>query len=163
MVYPRIVDAVWKLESAKALLDGQPAPAQPAAEPLFPAPPAPAAPAQSAGGAPLGPVDVGQQYQPVPQPSGYRSMGSSPWLTTAATAALSMLAGRMMAPDRSYRPPASDDIFLGGGGGAGDAVAGAGLAADGGISLAVASAAAGMAATALARTTETQPERDSCG
>ena len=112
VVYPRIVDAVWKLESAKALLEGQPAPAQPAAEPLFPAPPAPA---QPTGGAPLGPVDVGQQYQPVPQPSGYRSMGSSPWLTTAATAALSMLAGRMMAPDRSYRPPASDDIFLGGG------------------------------------------------
>ena len=115
VVYPRIVDAVWKLESAKALLDGQPAPAQPAAEPLFPAPPAPLAPAPSAGGAPLGPVDVGQQYQPVPEPSGYRSMGSSPWLTTAATAALSMLAGRMMAPDRSYRPPASDDMFFGGG------------------------------------------------
>ena len=51
-VYPRIVDAVWKLESAKAVLDGQPAPAQPAAEPLFPAPPAPLAPAQPAGGAP---------------------------------------------------------------------------------------------------------------
>ena len=115
-VYPRIVDAVWKLESAKAVLDGQPAPAQPAAEPLFPAPPAPVAPAQPAGGAPLGPVDVGQQYQTVPEPSGYRSMGSSPWLTTAATAALSMLAGRMMAPDRSYRPPASDDMFSMGGG-----------------------------------------------
>jgi hypothetical protein len=114
-VYPRIVDAVWKLESAKAVLDGQPAPAHPATEPLFPAPPAPVAPAQAAG-EPFGPVAVGQQYQPVPERSGYRSMGSSPWLTTAATAALSMLAGRMMAPDRSYRPPASDDVFSMGGG-----------------------------------------------
>jgi hypothetical protein len=113
-VYPRIVDAVWKLESAKALVEGQPAPAKPIDEPLFPAPPPP--PPMPEGGAPLGAVDVGQQYQQVPEPSGYRGMASSPWLTTAATAALSMLAGRMMAPDRSYRPPADDGMFSGGGG-----------------------------------------------
>ena len=74
-VYPRIVDAVWKLESAKAFIDGQPAPAQPASEPLFPPPPAPLAPTPVAGGAPLGPVDVGRV--PVPEPSGYRSTGSA--------------------------------------------------------------------------------------
>ena len=103
-VYPRIVDAVWRLESAKAVPEGQPAPAQPGAGRCSPsactAPPAPAA------GAPLGPADLGPAVGPSPQ-RGLPRHGPSPWLTTAATAARTMLMGRMMAPERRTvrRPP----------------------------------------------------------
>jgi hypothetical protein len=113
-VYPQITDAVYKLQSAKALLDGQPAPAPPPNESLFPAPvtvPVPVA----AGGGPLGSVPMAASE---PSPS-YRSFSSSPWLTTAATGALTMLASRAIAPQRSYRPPADDGMFFGGGGGGG--------------------------------------------
>jgi uncharacterized membrane protein YgcG len=106
-IYPKIVDSVWKLESAKALTEGQPVPPKPDPGLLFPPPPAPPPGAPSAGPDPLGPVDA---------PRGYRGSSMSPWLTTAATAALSMLASRAMAPsNRNYRPPASDDFFFGGG------------------------------------------------
>jgi hypothetical protein len=50
-VYPRLVHARWQLECSKALLDGQPAPAEPTPGPLFPPPPPPppgAAPVPSA-------------------------------------------------------------------------------------------------------------------
>jgi hypothetical protein len=129
-VYPRIADAAWKLESAKALLDGQPAPAPPSGEPLFPAPPPP--PAVPAGQA-LGPVDMAQAQAPDPH---YRGFNASPWLTTAATAALTMLASRAMAPQRSYRPPADDGLFFGGGsgGGSGRRRGGGGINLSGGSS-----------------------------
>jgi hypothetical protein len=136
VVYPRIADAAWKLESAKALLDGQPAPAAPSGEPLFPAPPPP--PPVPAG-QPLGPVDMAQAQAPEPH---YRGFSASPWLTTAATAALTMLASRAMAPQRSYRPPADDGFFFGGGsGGGGGRRRGGG---GGGISLSGGSSGRGM-------------------
>ena len=94
-VYPQITEAVYKLQSAKALLDGQPAPAPPPNESLFPAPVTVPVPV-TAGGGPLGSAPM---VASEPSPS-YRSFSSSPWLTTAATAALTMpgLAGD--------RPPA---------------------------------------------------------
>jgi hypothetical protein len=107
-VYPRIVNAVWRLETAQALVEGRDAPPEPTPEPLFPPMPAPAmvpGPGTEMGGSvAVGPpADAGQ---------GYRGFNVSPWLTTAATAALSMLASRAMAPPRShYRPPADDSWF----------------------------------------------------
>lgn len=109
-VYPRITDAVYQLQSAKALLDGQPAPDRPASGPLFPAPAA--SPPVVSDGTPLGSVPM-PASEPAPS---YRSFSSSPWLTTAATAALTMLASRSMAPSRQYRPPADDGMFFGDGG-----------------------------------------------
>ena len=109
-VYPQITDAVYKLQSAKALLDGQPAPAPPPSESLFPVPVV--APVPVTAGAPLGRVPMAASE---PSPS-YRSFSSSPWLTTAATAALTMLASSGDSPQRSYRPPAGDGMFFGGGG-----------------------------------------------
>jgi hypothetical protein len=107
-VYPRIVNAVWKLESAQALVEGRPVPPEPTPEPLFPPAPEPAMAPGAEMGAPMG-------AGPAPPPDsggGYRGFNVSPWLTTAATAALSMLASRAMAPPRShYRPPADDAWF----------------------------------------------------
>ncbi len=103
-VYPKVVETRWKLESAQALLDGKPAPAQPTPEPLFPEP------------EPV-PVPVGEEayypepeYQPLPEQH-YRQYGASPWLTGAAMAALSMLAAGGMGQPRISRPPMEDDVF----------------------------------------------------
>ena len=38
-VYPRLVHARWQLQCSKALLEGQPAPPEPAARPALPTPP----------------------------------------------------------------------------------------------------------------------------
>mgnify|MGYP000073565161 CR=1 FL=1 len=105
-VYPGIVQAGWKLDSAAALLEGRPRPDRPAPEPLFPAPSSPAGrPAK------------------LPEP-GYRGLDVSPWLTQAAMTAMSVLLSRGAGGGhRRYRDPMPDDIFggmiggLGGGGG----------------------------------------------
>ena len=73
----------------------------------MPVAPVPVAAGPAAAGSPM------MASQPAPS---YRGFSSSPWLTTAATAALTMLASRSMAPQRSYRPPADDGLFFGGGG-----------------------------------------------
>jgi hypothetical protein len=115
-VYPKVVRAAWQLDAAKAVLDGQPEPPQPTVEPLFPPPP------QRAPGA------VEEPAMAVPQRS-YQSLDASPWLTTAAVAALGLLAGRAGSEPPRHRPPASDDQVFdygrGGswrGGGRGDGV-----------------------------------------
>ena len=51
-MYPRLVQARWKLECSKAVLDGQPAPAEPTPGPLFPSS---AAPVAGRGAHPAGP------------------------------------------------------------------------------------------------------------
>ena len=133
-VYPEITDAVFKLQSSKALLDGTPAPAAPSNEPLFPAPVAPVPVA-------AGPATGSPMMASQPAPS-YRGFSSSPWLTTAATAALTMLASRSMAPQRSYRPPADASLFFGGGRGSGRR--GGGSGGGGGINLSGGSGGRGM-------------------
>jgi hypothetical protein len=106
-VYPRLLEAEWRLQTAKALLEGRPAPEQPQPEPLFPAPPPRARPAP-------------------PADPHYRELGSSPWLTEAAMTAMTILMSRGLGGGgggRSHRQPMGDDVFgglfptSGGGGG----------------------------------------------
>ena len=109
-VYPRLVHARWKLECSKALLDGQPAPAEPAPGPLFPPPPPPPP------GAPPVPA--------APEPHYQRHTQHSPWLTDAAITAITVLASRGLASARSSpRRQPSDDVWFrdryGGSGGGG--------------------------------------------
>jgi hypothetical protein len=107
-VYPRLLEAEWRLQTAKALLEGRTAPAKPQPEPLFPAPPPQARPA------------------PPAEPH-YREHGSSPWLTEAAMTAMTILMSRGLGGGggggRSHRQPMGDDVFGGlfptGGGGGG--------------------------------------------
>lgn len=98
-VYPRLVHARWQLECSKALLDGQPAPAEPTPGPLFPPPPPPppgAAPVPSA-----------------PEPHYQRHTQHSPWLTDAAITAITVLASRGLASARSSpRRQPSDDVWF---------------------------------------------------
>jgi hypothetical protein len=106
-VYPRLVEAEWRLQTASALLDGRPAPPQPQPEPLFPVPAPRAEPAARP-----------------PEPH-YQEHGTSPWLTEAAMTAMSILLSRGFGgggSGRSYRDPMGDDVFGGlfpGGGGGG--------------------------------------------
>jgi hypothetical protein len=98
-VYPRLVHARWKLETAKALFDGQPAPAEPNPGQLFPPPP---------------PVPPGAPpAAPVPEPHYQSHTQHSPWLTDAAITAISVLASRGLANagSRSRRQP-SDDVWF---------------------------------------------------
>jgi cbb3-type cytochrome oxidase subunit 3 len=104
-VYPKIVETRWKLESAQALLDGKPAPAQPTPEPLFPEPEPVPVPVEEEAYHPE------PEYQPLPEQH-YRQYGASPWLTGAAMAALSMLAAGGMGQPRISRPPMGDDVFF---------------------------------------------------
>jgi len=90
-VYPKVLEAAWQLDTAKALLDGQPAPARPQPGPLFPAPavPQPAdAPVQVPAPSPAQPMP-----EPAPQPGGYRQFETSPWMTAAAMMAMQLLLG----------------------------------------------------------------------
>jgi uncharacterized membrane protein YgcG len=124
-VYPKILEARWKLESAQAILDGKPAPARPTPKPLFPEPEPVPVPAQAQSAEASYPEP---QYQPVPEQH-YREYGSSPWLTGAAMAALSMLAAGGMGQPRISRPPMDDDVFsdsFGGGGFGGGGMFGGG-------------------------------------
>jgi hypothetical protein len=99
-VYPKIIEAEWKLDTAKALMDGQPAPPEPEVEPLFPRVVTPAAATEQVEPAP---VDTGT----VPH---YREPNSSPWLTTAAMAAMALLSQRGMSVPRT-RPAMDDGVF----------------------------------------------------
>jgi hypothetical protein len=90
------VRARWKLECSKALLDAQPAPAEPTPGPLFPPPPPP----------PPGAA-------PVPEPHYQRHTQHSPWLTDAAITAITVLASRGLASARSSpRRQPSDDVWF---------------------------------------------------
>jgi hypothetical protein len=116
-VYPRLVHARWKLECSKALLDGQPAPAEPTPGPLFPPPPPPPP------GAPPVPS--------APEPHYQRHTQHSPWLTDAAITAITVLASRGLARARSGpRRQPSDDVWFrdryGGAGGRGGGSGGGG-------------------------------------
>ena len=111
--YPTVVAAGWHLDTARALLDGQPAPAQPEPDDLFPPvvvtrPSTPAAGDVEGAGAdatvPAGAVSVG-----VPQPH-YRQSSSSPWITAAAMAAMTMLSQRGMRQPQT-RPSMDDGAF----------------------------------------------------
>jgi hypothetical protein len=111
-VYPKLVDIGWELDTAKALLDGTPPPPKPEPEVLFPPLMAPSTPSGPAGPAGLPPPAPG----PPPEPSagGYRSHEVSPWLTTAAMTAMSVLMSRgMSGPSRTMRPPSDDGWFSG--------------------------------------------------
>jgi hypothetical protein len=109
-VYPRLVQARWRLQCAAALLDGQSAPPAPAPGPLFPPPPPP-----PPGAAPTPAPDV--HYRQHTQ--------HSPWLTDAAIAAITVLASRGLGSAMgrgNRRQSSSDDWFrdhYGGGGGFG--------------------------------------------
>jgi hypothetical protein len=106
-VYPRLVEAEWRLQTASALLDRETPPPKPSPEPLFPVPAPRAEPAP-----------------PPPEPH-YQGHGTSPWLTDAAMTAMSILLSRGFGgggSGRSYRDPMGDDVFGGlfpGGGGGG--------------------------------------------
>lgn len=96
-VYPKVVELGWKLETAKALLDGQPAPAQPAPGRLFP--PVVSAPS----------LDPPSGSAPADEPH-YRQRSRSPWLTTAAITAISVLLQQGFGGGRSnqWREPDDD-------------------------------------------------------
>jgi len=112
-VYPRIVDAAWRLESAEALLDGRPAPPEPTAAPLFPAPVAPPAPpaAGTSAGPAVPPLSPESARQPERGGGGYRGFDVSPWLTQAAVAAVAMLAQRRGRSQPQRREPMGGDVF----------------------------------------------------
>ena len=92
-VYPRLLEAEWRLLTAKALLEGRSPPEQPVPQPLFPVPPR--APA------------------PPPTEPRYRELSSSPWLTEAAMTAMQILLSRGLGGGRSHRGPMGDDVFGG--------------------------------------------------
>jgi hypothetical protein len=105
-VYPRVVEAGWHLDSARALLDGQPVPARPEPEPLFPPEVVTVPAGVGAGG---DGAEPGADVPSVPEPN-YRGSGASPWITAAAMAAMAMLAQRGMATP-STRPSMDDSSF----------------------------------------------------
>jgi hypothetical protein len=104
-VWPRLVRATWQLDVAKALSQGQPAPAEPAPGPLFP-------PAVQPGPAP----DSGDRI-PVPDlgaapppPAHYQQYDQSPFRGGNFGQALSVLIGMGML-NRTLRPPSNRDWF----------------------------------------------------
>lgn len=106
--YPKVVEAGWQMATARALLDGQPAPARPEPDDLFPRVVAPASTGPVAGpsglpGAPSAP------RAPRPEPH-YRQPSSSPWITAAAMAAMAVLSQRGMSTPRT-RPSMDDGAF----------------------------------------------------
>jgi hypothetical protein len=113
-VYPKVVEAGWYIDTTRALLDGQPAPARPAPDELFPRPQYPVGvPAGStSGGGGLGGSPV-PGPAPAPAPASephYRRPDLSPWLTAAAMAAMTMLSNRGMSVPRT-RPAMDDNVF----------------------------------------------------
>jgi hypothetical protein len=116
-VYPKLVEAGWHLDVARAVLEAEAKPPKPEPSPLFPSP----VPVETAPGAPSpGPLELPERH--------YRTLGENPWLTTAASAAISLLlsgasGGGWMswggAGDdwddrrwrRGHRPAMGDDVF----------------------------------------------------
>ena len=118
-VYPRVLEANWYFDSAKARLEGQEPPPKPQPEPLFPR----GAIIREGEAAPAGAGQTPQTGAPAGQPAGqrrYSDYDESPWLTDAATIAMRMLMSRWgWGGYRSYRRPMGDDDFgrnFGGGG-----------------------------------------------
>lgn len=114
-VYPEVVRAGWLLDTAAARLAGRPEPPAPSPAPLFPAPAPPPTSAVSPA-SPPGPPPAARA--PAPEPH-YRGFEVSPWLTTAAMAAIQLLRSQRGAPAPSYRPAVDDDLYgkiFGGGG-----------------------------------------------
>jgi hypothetical protein len=115
--YPKVVDAGWQLDTARALLDGHPAPAKPEPEDLFPPVmvPSSSAPAEPGGipgltgaGAGAG-AGTGAPAPARPEPH-YRQSSASPWITAAAMAAITMLSQRGMSVPQT-RPSMDDGAF----------------------------------------------------
>ena len=109
-VYPKVVEAGWYIDTTRALLDGQPAPARPEPGELFPRPQYPVGVPAGMGGAGGGdaPAPV-PASAPSPEPH-YRRPDLSPWLTAAAMAAMTMLSNRGMSVPRT-RPAMDDNVF----------------------------------------------------
>jgi len=104
--WPKVVEASWQLDTARALLDGQPAPAKPEPEDLFPPV---VVPSGSPAGSPVSSSTPASAPVPRPEPH-YRQPSASPWLTTAAMAAMAMLSQRGMQQPRT-RPSMDDGAF----------------------------------------------------
>jgi len=102
--FREVVKAGWHMDTTRALLARQPAPAEPEPEPLFPEPVVAAAPA----GAPPEQLPGGLEA-PRAEPQ-YRQPDLSPWITAAAMAAMAMLSRRGMAQAQT-RPPMDDGVF----------------------------------------------------
>jgi hypothetical protein len=98
--YEQVVKAGWHMDVTRALLAGEPVPAEPEPEELFPEPVVPA-------GAPAGSPMPGDGRAPEPH---YRKPDMSPWITAAAIAAMSMLSRRGVAQPQT-RPPMDDGMF----------------------------------------------------
>jgi hypothetical protein len=103
-VFPRVVQAGWHLDTARALLEGGEAPSPPEVPPLFP-PHVVAAPAT----VPATEAGPAAQRSAPPEPH-YRQQGASPWITAAAMAAMAMLSRRGMSTP-STRPSMDDGGF----------------------------------------------------
>jgi hypothetical protein len=108
-VYPKVVEAGWNIDVARALLDGQPAPPKPEPEDLFPRVLRPSGPPADL---PAAPGSVGPAPAPVPAPAEphYQQPSMSPWITAAAMAAMTMLSQRGMSVPRT-RPSMDDGAF----------------------------------------------------
>jgi hypothetical protein len=113
--YPEVVEAEWQLDTARALIAGQPAPPRPEPAPLFPEPVPVAVPSSgTADAAGAAEVDAGTgtglptgiEVEPSPEPHDQQP-GASPWQTAAAMAAMAMLSQRGMSTPRTR--PAMDD------------------------------------------------------
>jgi len=103
--YAQVVKAGWHMDTARALIGGEPAPPEPTPEELFPEP--------VAVGVPPGAPPTAGGTGPAPRAeAGYRRPDMSPWLTAAAVAAMTMLSQRGMAQTRT-RPPMDDRTFGG--------------------------------------------------
>lgn len=102
--YPKVVEAGWHMDTARALLDGQPAPPKPEVDDLFPrvVAPTPQGPAAGTPGVP-----APQATRPEPH---YRQPNSSPWITAAAMAAMALLSRRGMSTPQT-RPSMDDGAF----------------------------------------------------
>ncbi|HEY8544459.1 MAG TPA: hypothetical protein VIL36_05415, partial [Acidimicrobiales bacterium] len=110
--YPTVVEAGWHLDTARALLDGRPAPPKPEPEELFPAAVVVTGGGEGGGrgaAASPGASPTAPAPEPAPQPH-YQRSSSSPWITAAAMAAMAMLSQRGMRQPRT-RPSMDDGAF----------------------------------------------------
>ena len=121
VVWPKLKECTWKLRGAKAIVAGQPPPAEPAVEALIPQttvfgtqPEMPGGPVVLGGSLPPPSASL---PPPPPPAANYQQESQSPWLTKTAMVAMSMLAaqgiGNAMQTrnGRTRRPPSNDDWF----------------------------------------------------
>jgi hypothetical protein len=102
--YGQVVRAGWHMDTTRALLAGQPAPAEPEPEELFPEPVVVAAPAGTSRDQLPGGLEAPRAE------THYRQPDLSPWVTAAAMAAMAMLSRRGVAQPQT-RPPMDDGAF----------------------------------------------------